>query len=194
MKQLPHRRQGFTLIELLVVIAIISIIAGFLVPTLLRGRGEAYKVQCANNLKQLYTPAMSYSDKRGTRAFPIGKGTNPPAHESLNEMLVFDPEGLQAKLFNCPEGGADEALADEEGKFVLTAETLDYAWVAKKTKNTTQGKPLSSDKYVQDYEDAEGTHNGHKRGMNVLMTDGSISFVNEVDLPPDEKLPKGLTR
>ena len=54
-RESSRARQGFTLIELLVVIAIISIIAGFLVPTLLRGRGEAYKAQCLNNLKQLYT-------------------------------------------------------------------------------------------------------------------------------------------
>ena len=196
MIQTTARRQGFTLIELLVVIAIITIIAGFLVPTLLRGRGEAYKVQCANNLKQIYTPAMSYSDKKGTRAFPIAAGTTPAAHESLNEMLAFDSEGLQPKLFICPEGEATPAQEDDDGTFVLDESSLSYAWVAKRVKNTTTGKPLSSDKYIQDWEDADGQHSGHKKGMNVLMTDGSVSFVPDSEdiYDPDEMLPKGLTR
>ena len=190
------RRQGFTLIELLVVIAIISIIAGFLVPTLLRGRGEAYKVQCGNNLQQIYTFAMGYSDKKGTRAFPIAAKANPPAHESLNEMISFDSEGLVPKMFTCPEGEATPAQADEKGNFVLEAENNSYAWVAKRTKNTTVNKPLSSDKYIQGYEDAEGPHDGHKKGMNVLNTDRSVAFVPETDplLSGEEKLPAGLTR
>jgi prepilin-type N-terminal cleavage/methylation domain-containing protein len=200
MKRNPAHEQGFTLIELLVVIAIISIIAGFLVPTLMRGREEAYKAQCMNQLKQIYTFAMSYSDKKGTRAFPIAPGstkTVPRAHDSLNEMIAFDSEGLEPKSFRCPAGGGTDALADDEGKFVLDETTVDFAWVVKPTKNTTTGKPLSSDKYIQGYVDTENAdgHEGHKRGMNVLKTDGSITFINESDpLFTEEKLPKGLGR
>jgi prepilin-type N-terminal cleavage/methylation domain-containing protein len=183
MEQHLARRQGFTLIELLVVIAIISIIAGFLVPTLLRGRGEAYKVQCGNNLQQIYTFAMGYSDKKGTRAFPIAPRANAQAHESLNEMIAFDPEGE-----------ATPAQVDDKGGFVLEAINSSYAWVAKRTKNTTVNKPLSSDKYVQGYEDADGVHDGHKKGMNVLNTDRSVAFVPESELPEEEMLPAGLTR
>lgn len=195
MPQVPARRQGFTLIELLVVIAIISIIAGFLVPTLLRGRGEAYKVQCANNLRQIFQPAMSYSQTKGNTAFPFAPGKNPRAHEALNEMLSFDQEGLSPKLFKCPEGEAQEAQVDENDKFLLDAETLDYAWAGKRVKNTTANQPLSSDKYVEGYEDEDGQHSGHKKGLNALQTDGSVRFVFDTDIPDQElMLPKGLVR
>ena len=53
---------GFTLVELLVVIAIISVIAGFLIPTLLKSRAEADKVACQNNLRELAKMGMLYFD------------------------------------------------------------------------------------------------------------------------------------
>jgi prepilin-type N-terminal cleavage/methylation domain-containing protein/prepilin-type processing-associated H-X9-DG protein len=189
-------RHGFTLIELLVVIAIISIIAGFLVPVLLRGRGEAYVVQCNNQLKQIYGYAVSYSDKSGSRAYPIASTKSPPAHDSLNVLLDFDSEGLQPKMFICPEGDATATEVDPStGKFVLDENNLSYTWVSKRVKNTALNTPLSSDKYIEGYEDGTGTHQGHKKGMNVLMTDGSVNFANEnSDVLTEEKIPKGLTR
>jgi len=187
------RRQGFTLIELLVVIAIISIIAALVMPNISAAREKANILDCSQNLKQVYTFALAYSDKRGSGAFPIGSGKSPRAHESLNELIAFEPEAFVPEMFVCRSSDATPAKADSGGRFLLEPDTLSYGWSAGRLKNTAMHKPLASDKYVRGYEDDEGSHSGHA-GMNVLRTDGSVKFIEMSELPPGTMLLQGLTR
>jgi prepilin-type processing-associated H-X9-DG protein len=87
-------------------------------------------------------------------------------------------------------------MPDEDGRFVLSESTSSYAWTAVSIEAVTTGapRPLASDKYVEGFEDADGRHSGHKGGMHVLYTDGSVRFVAEKDLDPKTGLPPGLTR
>ena len=53
-------QKGFTLIELLVVIAIISILAGFLLPSLQSAQEQAKMANCTNNLHQFQLAIVMY--------------------------------------------------------------------------------------------------------------------------------------
>lgn len=56
------RERGFTLIELLVVIAIIAILAAILFPVFSSARERSRTASCINNLKQLGTATIQYSN------------------------------------------------------------------------------------------------------------------------------------
>jgi prepilin-type N-terminal cleavage/methylation domain-containing protein len=61
------RGRGFTLIELLVVIAVIAILAALLLPGMAASKLNAYKINCASNLRQTsYAFAMYRGDNNGT--------------------------------------------------------------------------------------------------------------------------------
>src|SRR5687767_1867747 len=57
-----QNRTAFTLIELLVVIAIIAILAALLLPALSRSKGQALRIVCVSNLKQLGTAIQMYAN------------------------------------------------------------------------------------------------------------------------------------
>ena len=59
----PHRihAPAFTLIELLVVIAIVAILAAILFPVFATARGNARKITCLSNLRQIGTANLMYA-------------------------------------------------------------------------------------------------------------------------------------
>ncbi len=180
--------RGFTLVELLVVIAIISVIAGVLIPTLMSARGRADQVACQSNLRELQKLGMIYADSSGTRFFPLAKGGNPAAHESL-QLLVDKNEGLSPKMFVCRTWRDGEAEMVDE-KFQLSESTCSYTWPKRKLSPSDKATiPLSCDKFVY----SDDAPNGHKGGRNVVYLSGNVEEVSVETLPADE-LPKDLVR
>src|SRR6185503_4450638 len=56
----PPRRTSFTLIELLVVIAILAILAGLVLPSIMRSREQSKVAKCSSNLRQIYAGFLMY--------------------------------------------------------------------------------------------------------------------------------------
>jgi prepilin-type processing-associated H-X9-DG protein len=138
--------------------------AGFIVPTLQTGRAEAFTVQCQSNLKQLYSIALLYSDKSGTRAYPHSEAGSVA---SLQVLIDAHPESLTRSLFVCPNHGAGVPV-EEDGRIVLTPETTSYEVVPWRVRNTAPNAILIYDR--------EPVHGGRR---NVLFSDGSVRSMHE---------------
>ena len=88
---------------------------------------------------------------------------------------------------------------DEDDKFQLDEDTLDYSWTIVRRKPTGKAQVLSSDKYYKEYNDGD-EHEGHEGMLQVLFTDSAVVSweVEDPDLEgridEDTGLPVGLGR
>jgi len=99
---LRTRRGCFTLLELLIVIAILGILAGLLVPALLRSREQSKVTRCANNLRQIYAGFLMYL--QDTDEIVFWQGTNVEL-EGMDWYVyggreTNNPNAGQGNLFN----------------------------------------------------------------------------------------------
>ncbi len=112
-----RRKSGFTLIELLVVIAIIAILAAILFPVFAQARAKARQVTCLNNVKQLATATMMYTqdyDETLPLLFvPAPTGVPPAQDDSLNGSYAWQnlvqPYAKNWGITICSDSGLNKA-------------------------------------------------------------------------------------
>lgn len=127
---------GFTLIELLVVLAIIAILAGLLLPALSRAKGQASRIACLGNYRQLQLCWLMYVDDHQDRLPPnattsgagregwsataqtwvTGNAWTDTTTTNLERGMLF-PYHRSVQIYKCP---ADRSTVRDEGKIPRT--------------------------------------------------------------------------
>ncbi len=147
-------------------VLVLAIVAGLVVPVLLRGRHEAVKVECTNNLKNIYAASARYADDN--RFFPHSEDGSIAA---LNRLLASrSGADLDPGLFTCPGGNQLEGFLSNDGTLVLDEDTCSYEFTDKRRKPTERGILL--------YDRESHHHNGVRM---VLFTDGRIVEMDEAE-------------
>ncbi|MEC9476434.1 MAG: type II secretion system protein [Planctomycetota bacterium] len=181
---------GFTLVELLVVIAIIGTLAALFSGNILSALRKGDEVSCTNNLRNIGQASISYALEH--RFFPTAKGKTPPAYMSLNVLLESN-EGadLSPDVFICPSSLDEKAEKDSDGNFVLSDINCSYAWLGKKTKQSTSSSTaLGCDDSIADKDN--GIEENHEGFVIVVYAGGDVNKLDAEEIPEDRDLPGSL--
>jgi hypothetical protein len=141
------------------------LLALFLMPTFGRMREPAKRICCASNLRQIGQAALLYANENG--------GHLPPDLPTL-----FATQDIIPELLVCPSSDVNKATGATTRQVtssLLAGDHISYAWTgAGLTINTPADVILAFDLERHVPKDTATT-----TGINVLLADGSATFVND---------------
>ena len=121
------KSKAFTLIELLVVIAIIAILAALLLPSLVKAKDDAVRIQCMSNVRQIGIATHLYTEDFGVYPvvvdWPLFGGQLGASNAYSANLYDFNARPLNryassVNVFCCPRDKGD-ALNDISGPLFI---------------------------------------------------------------------------
>jgi prepilin-type processing-associated H-X9-DG protein len=146
---------------------VLPVLAGFLIPTLMRPRGKADVVRCQSNLREIQKLGMMYADTANHRFYP----SSPKGGIGALQVIVDEFQGLKPSMFICGEDTRHEPAELIDGKFQLDEKHSSYEMVPWRL------SPSDPPDSVVAF-DREPWHKG---GRNVVFVDNSIEFMMDED-------------
>jgi prepilin-type N-terminal cleavage/methylation domain-containing protein/prepilin-type processing-associated H-X9-DG protein len=118
------KKSGFTLVELLTVIAVIAVLASFLLPSLARAKASAQRIKCLNNLKQMVTGSIMYSEDCASASYTADSFGADGERWGSDSDVNYLHKSYVATLstFLCPSAKniiTTNTIADESGAEML---------------------------------------------------------------------------
>ena len=180
-------KKRFTLIELLVVIGIIAILASMLMPALSKAKEKANQADCMNNMKQISTTLMMYSNDF-KNMFTVGiddkdvQDDNNPHNSAGLANLLYCEYLKSPKTFICRSTKHTAAAVKDGWKDVAkNSDSNDgkgsddkynsYLYIGGLcTTEVTSEHGIARDK-------GKATKGNHKQYGNVLFGDGHVEGI-----------------
>lgn len=164
------KRHAFTLIEMLTVVAIIGMLAGILLPAVMKARERGRQARCKNNLKQF---AMSWQIYRDDN-----QGAYPPWLSSLYPHFITSPEQYVCLSDRAQgEEGAKPKwmieMFDKEDRFQESFDTKENNAMVARGRNAS----IQRCSYMYEFCNAPCEwYNGYVEGVRDLDGDGVMSW------------------
>jgi prepilin-type processing-associated H-X9-DG protein len=186
-------RTAFTYVHFLVSIAIVALVVAMLIPSIERLREKANLVRCKDNLRQIGSALIQYA-RINNGDFPVSRSIENPHRELLNDLVAAHLTS-DHRIYYCPSERRP-ALGFSDGNFnsgvigyyYYSAENTPpdpalskflrsgVSWPRELNTHMGPNTWIMSDIWVSSL---PTSHPGYKKGVNYLMIDGSVGFVDE---------------